>query len=396
MLALALIAALLGSCAAQTGGTGDLAAGAAGAVRLFAVNVGKGDALILRVGDCVCLIDTGKAWACGAVRGALRRMGVGEAGLDAVFITHTDDDHTGGLGWLSEGEGALPVKQWYASAMYTGVGKGGHPAEKAALARGQQVQWLKRGDVVALGDTGALLRVLAPSALAEDEDDNSLVMLLESAQGRMLLTGDMELPEEAELLSHGDDLRCAVIKVPNHGDGDATGEALARAAAAQIALISTDSAQKPGTPDPAVVARLQAAGGEVFVTENSGLGVLAELSGGVATAEAVWPDEPVAEGLYLAGVDADDDRVVIGNRSDGAVALDGFTLYSERGGELFLFPAGASVAAGGTLTVGTRSTGGECDLVWPDKKVIHRKKSDAIRLYDGWGRLLDRMDNGIE
>ena len=72
-----------------------------------------------------------------------------------------------------------------------------------------------------------------------------------------------------------------------------------------------------------------------------------------------------------------------------AIALDGFSLYSDRGEELFLFPDGAAIAAGAELTVGTRSTDGAYDLLWDDKKVINKKKVDAIDLFDAFGRLVD-------
>ena len=108
VLALLLIAALLGGCGAESGGS---------SVRLFAVNVGKGDALVLKVGDWVGLIDAGKPKAMGRVKAALARLGVEK--LDAVFLTHTDNDHAGGLEWLAVS--SIPVGSWYASAMYTGV-----------------------------------------------------------------------------------------------------------------------------------------------------------------------------------------------------------------------------------------------------------------------------------
>ena len=100
------------------------------------------------------------------------KTGVGAVNeaLDAVFLTHTDGDHAGGLWWLSESD--IPVGAWYAPAYYTGVKDEKHPAVKAALARGQSVQWLRRGDSVPLGDTGAVLRVLAPDRLFEDKDNN--------------------------------------------------------------------------------------------------------------------------------------------------------------------------------------------------------------------------------
>lgn len=393
-LALALILALLAACGAEASRLKDAE------VQLFAVNVGKGDALILKAGDCVCLIDTGKAKAMGGVRRALAQMGVdvfqgSGARLDAVFITHTDSDHADGLTWLADSAlcAGLTVDNWYAPAMYTGVKADKHPAVKAA---GDRVQWLKRGDVIPLGDTGAVLRVLAPASLYRDKDDNnSLVMMLESSQGNILLTGDMELPEETELLLQGDDLRCAVLKVPNHGDDDTTSAAFASACAAQLAVISTDSREKPGTPDPGVVSRLQRAGSQVIVTEGSGLGVLVTLRDGVAAAGSVDFGAEELSGVSIAEVDASNDRVVLRNDADGAVQLGGCYLYSDRGDELFVIPDGASIEPDGTLVIGTNSTEGGYDVLWDDKKVVHRKKSDVIYLYDSWGRIIDSLDNGL-
>ena len=364
------------------------------AVWLLVTNVGKGDALALRLGDWIGLIDTGKTWARGRVDGALGVMGSNAASaLNALFITHTDDDHTGGLKWMTEESGWLPARRVdavYASAMYTGKAEK-HPAVKAY----GNVQWLRRGDAVPLGDTGAALKVLAPNSPHEDEDDNSLVMLLESDQGRILLTGDMEHVEEAELLALGDDLKCDVLKVGNHGDDDATSAQLANACAAQLALISTDSQEKPGTPDPGVVGRLQAAGSRVLVTQDSGLGILVRLKGGVATAWNVdfWETNP-AKDLYIASLDAEDDRIILGNRSEKPVGLGLCYLYSEKGDELFVLPDGASIDPGQTITVGTNSTKGDYDLLWPDKKVINKKKADAVCLYDSVGRLIDRVEKG--
>ena len=381
VLALLLIAALLGGCGAESGGS---------SVRLFAVNVGKGDALILKAGDWVGLIDAGKPSAMGRVRAALKGLGVEK--LNAVFLTHTDDDHAGGLDWLAQSD--MPVDNWYAPAMYTGVKEKKHPMILAAALRGQAVQWLQRGDALSLPG-GATLRVLAPASLFEDKDDNnSLVMMLESGQGKMLLTGDMELPEEAELLGQGDDLRCAVLKVPNHGDDDTTSAEFAKAASARVAVISTDSQEKPGTPDPGVVRRLEAAGTTVVVTQDAGMGLLVTLEGGEATVKAVDIEAPPVSGPYIADVDPDDDTIALGNSGSANVDLSGFSLYSDKGGELYAFPEGTVLSPGATLTVGTNSTDGNYDLLWDDKKVINKKKTDTIYLYDDYGRIVDSRDNG--
>ena len=369
------------------------------AVYLFATNVGKGDALVLRAGDWIGLIDTGRAWARGRVDNALALMGSSfKSGdsyhLDAVFLTHTDDDHTGGLRWMTDPDGWIPgrrIETLYASAMYTGVKKDKHPAVKAMGG----AQWLERGDEVSLGDSGAVLKVLAPASLYEDKDDNnSLVMMLESPHGKMLLAGDMELPEEAELLAQGDDLKCDVLKVPNHADDDTTSAEFANACAARIAVISTSSEEKPETPDPGVVARLEAAGSRVIVTEDSGLGVLITLKNGVAQAQYVDFGAPTVSGVSIAEVDASDDRITLECESDAPVNLGYCYLYSDRGDELYVFPDGATIEPGATLTVGTNSTDGDFDLLWDDKKVVNKKKADVIWLFDSWGRMIDAMGNG--
>ncbi len=382
IVALLLVTGLLGGCGAEP---------ANGSVRLFAVNVGKGDALVLKVGEWTALIDVGKPAAMGRIRAALKGLGVDR--LDAVFLTHTDDDHAGGLEWLAES--GIPVDNWYASAMYIGVKAKKHPMVQAANRRGQAVQWLERGDALTLGNSGATLRVLAPATLFDDKDDNnSLVMMLESAQGKMLLTGDMELPEEAALLAQGDDLKCDVLKVPNHGDDDTTSAEFASAAGAKLAVISTDSQEKPDTPDPGVLSRLKAAGSQVAVTQDAGMGLLVTLKGGVPTVVSVDIEAPPVSGPYIAGVDAGDDRITLGNSGSAAVSLDGFYLYSGKGGEMFAFPDGTVLSPGAALTVGTNSTGGDYDLLWDDKKVVNRKKKDTVYLYDNYGRIVDSRDNG--
>ena len=255
-------------------------------VELFAVNVGKGDALVVRAGDYTCLIDTGKEKAQEQLEVALKALGV-EA-LDAVFITHTDKDHVGGLKWLRESD--IEIRAIYASRYYPNTTEKKHPAVKAAKKLDLTVNWLGAGDSVPLGDSGAVFRVLAPEMeIPDDEDDNSLVMMLESPDGRILLTGDMEHVEEAALLSSGANLRCDVLKVANHGDSDATSAALIAACAPSVALISTDSAEKPGTPDAGIVRNLQGIGCAVCVTQDASLGIRVTLDGGRVAVENVNP-----------------------------------------------------------------------------------------------------------
>lgn len=381
-----LLAGLL--AALMTALTGCTADAEAADVWMYAVSAGKADTILVGAGDSVCLIDAGYARSRGKILAAMERMGVER--LDAVFVTHTDDDHTDGLEWLAESD--IEVGAWYASAMYTGVKEKKHPAVKAASLRGERVRWLQAGDSVPLGS--ARLDVLAPISLYTDKDDNnSLVMMLRSDVGSILLAGDMEFPEEAELVASGVSLDCDVLKVANHADNDTTGEAFVRAASPKVAVISTSTEEKPETPDPRAVALLQAAGAEVAVTQECTGGILVRLEGGTPTVERVSLPEPDAR-VSIARVIPGEDLIVLSNDGAAAASLAGWYLCSERGGEMMILPEDAVIAPGGTLTIGTKSSDGDFDLLWDDKNVIHSSKRDVISLYAPNGLPVSEMDNG--
>ena len=366
-----------------------LTASAAAETWMYAVSAGKADAILLGGDGWAALVDAGYARSRGKILAAMRQMGVTR--LDAVFLTHTDRDHAEGLPWLAESE--IEVGAWYASAMFMGIKEKKHPAVQAARARNQEVVWLRAGDSVPLEN--AVFSVLAPSEPASDKDNNnSLVMMLESADGRVLLAGDMELPEEEILLGSGADLSCDVLKTANHGDDDANSEAFLRAAAPEIAVFSTSSAEKPGTPNPATVAALESLGAQVCVTESCTGGVLTRLSGGETSVEWVNLPEPET-GVRIERVEPGADRITLANDGAADADLSGWMLVSEKGNEWFVLPEGTTIAAGGRLILGTNSTDGAFDLLWDDKKVVHKSKTDLFTLYDANGMTVDAMDNGL-
>lgn len=360
-------------------------------LEMFTVNVGKGDAIIIRIDDYACLIDAGKAHARGKILAAMEYMGIDA--FDDVFLTHTDDDHAEGLEWLAQSD--IPVGRWFASAMYTGVKEKKHPAVKATEERNTFVTWLERGALIPLGNTKATLNVLSPEFLNTDKDDNnSLVMLLESDAGKILLAGDMELVQEAQLLRSGDILTCDVLKVPNHADNDTTSDAFARAASPKLAVISTSTTEKPETPDSGVIKRLSTAGAECAVTQDGELGILATLTNGNVAWEYV--NVPAdKETVSLREVVAGDDIIVLYNENAAAVDLSGWYLFSDKGEEMYIFPNGTAINADSRLIIGTESSeDDDIDLMWPEKKVIHKSKTDVITLYDRYGRAVDRLSNG--
>lgn len=247
------------------------------------INVGKADAILVFLGEERYLIDSGTKDSHEQLKRVLDVYGISH--LDAVFITHTDKDHAGGLKKLFKA--GITTDVLYASVFYAETDLDDHRVYEAAEKYEVPLQWLSAGDAVTAAD-GSVFQVLGP--LSQDplsDNNNSLVMRLETSEGSMLLTGDMELDEEAELLEAGLIASADVLKVAHHGEDDATSLAFALQVSPQWSVISTSTAEEPDTPDKKVIARLMQAKSSVAVTQDAEVGILISLSGGQASAQLI-------------------------------------------------------------------------------------------------------------
>lgn len=252
-------------------------------VQALFINVGKADAALFLLGDQRFLVDTGTKDSYDQLERVLTAYGVTQ--LSGVVITHTDKDHVGGLKKLLKSD--IAVDRVYAGTLHSEKSLEDHPVYEAAEKYGAPLTWLSAGETVALAD-GCAFHVLGPlSQDDEEENNNSLVLRLTTPQGDMLLTGDMELAEESELIEAGLISQAAVLKVAHHGNEDATSWQFVLLARPQWAVISTSSVEKPETPSSKVLSRLKDVKANVAVTQDAEVGILVTLEDGQAAAEAV-------------------------------------------------------------------------------------------------------------
>ncbi len=255
-------------------GCGETAEGTE--MSLMAINVRKADALLLRSGTSAYLIDTGVKKNSDMLLDALRKEGITR--LTGVILTHTHADHVGGLKALLESE--IVVENIYAAGYYALKKEDGkHPVEKAIKKTDYTYSFLFAGDELPLD--GGKLTVIGPLEKNEElENNNSLVLLAEGGGGSILLTGDMEFPEEDSLLKAGVIPHADVLKIGNHGEGDATSRALLAAVNPSLAVISTNTEDEPDTPDPRVLKELKNMGIPVLITQDTQTGILVTLRNG--------------------------------------------------------------------------------------------------------------------
>lgn len=358
---------------------------------MVAVNVGKADAILLIVEGHHYLIDTGSAQSYGRLREALSRYSVDS--LDGVFLTHTHKDHAGGIsGLLADG---IEIKALYASAMYTDVKEKKHPMTLAGNALALPVNWLQGGDTISLSAT-ARFEVLGPLSLDEgEENNNSMVLHLRTEDGTILLTGDMNIEEAAELLAAGAVSPCDVLKVPYHGGEDGASRSFIQKAQPKIALISTNTAQRSSTPHYSILQMLAEVSAQTVVTQDvSGAVVIGLNKGEITLSPEDWNDlPPMTSGIKIDFVSASDEQLRLSHQGTEPLSLAGWYLYSTRGDEVFHIPGDVHIEPGNSLIIGTESTEGACDLCWPEKNAWHNSKEDIAILYDAWGRAVASASN---
>jgi competence protein ComEC len=245
---------------------------AAEAVSLTLLDVGQGDAILLRSGGRSLLVDGG-GWRHGDFGGRVllpALLGEGVHRLDAVALTHPDADHCHGLADVAS---YLPIGQVWLAPHWTG-----DPcAEELAATPGARAVYLGAGGARNLGDWR--IEVLGPewpaspvgAAAAADPNRFSLVLRAEAHGRCVLLTGDLDQAGERAVLRRLPDPRCELLKVGHHGSKTSTGRALLAALGPRAALISAGRDNPYGHPAGEVVERLERAGVTLLRTDRLGL-----------------------------------------------------------------------------------------------------------------------------
>ncbi len=253
-------AAALGAAAAFL--VAALAPGARGPEHGFsieALDVGQGDAILLRWNRRAILVDGGgpfdlMAADFGRTRLVPKLLDRGVTRLDAVLLTHPHPDHALGLFAVLE---ELPVGELWRSAgedegdLYTRL-------EATAAARGvpirvlaPQDQWEREGARLLVLQSGG------PARKTDAVNNQSVVAIFERDGRSALLTGDAGAPTESELLGAGALPRVDVLKVGHHGSRTSTTAGLLEATRPRLALLSCGRHNRFGHPAKETLATLE-------------------------------------------------------------------------------------------------------------------------------------------
>ena len=219
-----------------------------GKVRVIFCDVGQGDGILLAQNNFEMLIDTGPE-NMKMVQCLEKHLPFWDKTIEAVVLTHSDSDHSGGL---------KQIRNYY------------------KINEQNIYSWsLRKDDILKYGSI--VYEVLSPSEDWGNENDNSTVGVLKVKDMSFLLMGDVTSNVEQKLvwrkeLLLGDGLKPSrtILKISHHGSVEATSQELLEAVKPVEAIISVGKNNRFGHPTKVVLDKLNRAGVKIWRTDEQG------------------------------------------------------------------------------------------------------------------------------
>jgi competence protein ComEC len=236
---------------------------ASGEIRLTALDVGQGTAVLVETARGRLLYDTGPALGADSDAGArvlvpwLRARGIDR--LEALVVSHEDLDHAGGALAVLKGVAV----DWVSSSL---------PDGHAVLAAASRHYPCRRGERWEWGEVGFEWLHPGPEPIGparSKTNARSCVLRVHGAAGAVILAGDIEEAQERRLLALLDPgrLRARVLLAPHHGSRTSSSPDFLDAVAPEFAVFQVGYRNRYRHPNPAVLERYLARGIGVLRTD---------------------------------------------------------------------------------------------------------------------------------
>lgn len=208
---------------------------------LTLLDVGQGLGVAVETSEHLMIFDTGARFGSrfdigsAVIEPYLRHRGIER--IDALIVSHGDNDHIGGALSL--------LRRFAVGRTYTSVPEKLSGFSTVACKAEQSWEW-----------DGVKFEMLAPIEKSERENDNSCVLKISGPGGSALLTGDIEKTGERLLVDRYRHLLASdILVVPHHGSKTSSSPAFLAAVKPRYALIPAGYLNRYGFPHRAVLQR---------------------------------------------------------------------------------------------------------------------------------------------
>lgn len=235
-----------------------------GNLEVHFIDVGQGDAILVKSDEEFMLIDAGKNVAGDLVVDYLKGQNVKK--LKYVIGTHPHEDHIGGLDDVInafEVETVIMPNVTHTTKTFEDV-------LDSIINKGLKITPAKSGEQYHLGESEVL--ILAPNKAEYDNLNNySVVTKLTHGNTSFIFTGDAEEISEKEMIEvYKDNLKSDVLKVGHHGSTTSTSQEFLDAVRPKEAVISLGKDNTYGHPHKEIIDRLEANNIIIYRTDLEG------------------------------------------------------------------------------------------------------------------------------
>ena len=284
------------------------------------INVGQGDSILIKVGDCDILIDAGTSSYGSTVSNYLKNQGVDD--IELMINTHPDSDHCGGLTQVLKD---YVVEEVWISKNTNKSTQSYNSFTSAITAEGLTA---KKPSVGTVFTYEYLTLTVIYSDVGSDTNNSSIVVMLEYGIFRFLFTGDIGEEVEKKLVDSSADIKCDVLKVGHHGSSGSSKDFFLSAVGAEYGVICVGS-NSYGHPTSATLSRLSSAGVNVYRTDKNG-NVVFSTNGAILTLPGGGTDNTGSGSGVISGGSSS------GGSSSGGSSSGGSSSESTSTADLFI------------------------------------------------------------
>lgn len=354
--------------AAQTGGV----------LKVTFIDVGQGDSTLITAPDGKnILIDGGEV----DQNVAAKLKGLGVTSIDTIFATHAHADHIGGLTAVV---GTIKTRQVIMNNLpYTT--KTFENLLDAIQQTGTGYQQVKRGDKFTLG--GVSFLVLNPAGdLGDNQNNNSVVLLVTYLKSSFLFMGDAEHEAEASIMASDQPVKADVLKAGHHCSSTSSSPAFVDKVRPMLAVCFVGAGNTYGHPHKETITTYGIRNIPLYVTQNSGTVV-------VSTDGNTYKIETAKNGVTFSGLAAGGSAPAprVATIISPSIQATVTPVVAVSGGgsfDVIILAAPGSVNAGGKASVSARtSPSASCSILVTYKSGASKAKGLEPQSADGSGNV---------
>ncbi|PIP51282.1 MBL fold metallo-hydrolase [Candidatus Berkelbacteria bacterium CG_4_8_14_3_um_filter_33_6] len=236
-------------------------------LRVYTLNVGQGDAILISKNHFQLLVDTGRGDM--TYSRVKQYLPFNDNKIELLILSHLDGDHIGGgknivdkivvdeiwtLNWQKDTEMVKELKN--------------KVEEKKILTK-----FIRAGEekIIQTHEGEIKIKTINPAEyiLESEGNNNSIVVKVSYNELDFLLTGDLENEGEKKLLEKNIDLQSEILKVGHHGSRSSTSQEFIDRVKPEVSLISVGK-NSYGHPSQDILNRLKSINSKIYRTDKSG------------------------------------------------------------------------------------------------------------------------------